>query len=245
MKSLGNYLYVRMTEPEVIRFIVDRIECHAGNLDIFWETTNASRRKIEKINSYYIATEIPREKLGLPTDQKPGDIDVLIIPATDEKVYFEYTAAFEVKIVRPTNRNIKKNSCSLGVTQTYGLIDDGFPLVGLLHVCMNAPILPEGLQTLPLHDELGIREIVIDTFPLYSVNLQYQRILKSDLPKYVGVKVISLSFSSPYESVSYRSSEFDHYQYGYFNPHERSETINGIRNHFIANRDCYVRKVSR
>ena len=200
-------------------------------------------QETQNFDRYYIAKEILRSDLGFQENKKPGDIDILIIPAFKERLYFEFTSAFEVKVVRPTNVNYRKSSNSLGTTQTFGLIEDGFPLVGLIQVCMNEPVTSQYLQYLP--NFYDFNEIfTFDPFPIYSVEVQYERVLKSDLPKYVGINIFGLSFSQEGKVVIQNSMKFMDFKKGYFNPKVDKSTIDKIKIHFEKNKKEYILKTN-
>lgn len=239
----GNYKGKRLEESQVINLIIEKTKCDYGNLDFFYDVTNIPRTNNLKFDRFYIAREILRTDLGFGKNKKPGDFDIIIIPAFKEKLFFQYTSAFEIKIVRPTNKNHRKNSNSLGTTQTFGIIEDGFPLVGLIHVCMNEPITPKRLQFLPNFD--NISEIfTFDPFPIYSIETQYKRILKSELPKYVGINVFGLSFTQKEEMVIQDSSKFINFKKGYFNPNSKKSTIEKIKGHYENKPNEYIVKIN-
>lgn len=237
----GDYIEKRLDESQVIDLIIEKAKCTYGNLEYFWEVTNVPRTELLNFDCYFIAKEILRTELGFENDLKPGDIDILIIPSDKGKMYYEYSSAFELKVVRPTNKNYRKNSTSLGSTQTFGLIRDGFPLVGLMQVCMNEPINPTQLQYLPNLDNAN--EIFIyDPFPLYSIDTQYQRVLKTDLPKYVGINIFGLCFDKNGDLITQNSAKYDKFKYGYFNPHCSVNTIENIKIHFNKFKERYTEK---
>jgi hypothetical protein len=237
----GKYIEKRLEESQVINLIIEKTKCFLGNLDYFWHITNVPRNGDFSFDKYFITKEILRTELGFEKNKKPGDIDILIIPAKEGRIYFEYSSAFELKVVRPTNKNFRKNSTSLGSTQTFGLIQDGFPLVGLIHVCMNQPVDPKYLQYLPNLE--NVSEIFThDPFPLYSIETQYQRILKTALPKYVGINIFGISFDKNGNIDTQHSAMFEKYNCGYFNPHANSVTVEKIERHFHQFRAKYVER---
>lgn len=239
----GDYIEKRLEESQVINLIIEKTKCLYGNLDYFWEVTNVPRTDDLNFDRYYITKEILRTELGFEKDKKPGDIDILIIPAYKEKIYFEYSSVFELKIVRPTNKNFRKNSTSLGSTRTFGLIQDGFPLVGLIQVCMNEPVNLLHLQYLPNLD--NVNEIfTYDPFPLYSIETQYQRILKTDLPKYVGINIFGLCFDTTGNMIIQNSAKFEKFKYGYFNPHRNAVTIEKVKAHFYKFQEKYIKRAN-
>ncbi len=239
----GNYIKKRLEESQLISLLIEKTKCDHGNLDFFYDVTNVPRKNDFNFDRYYITKEILRSEIGLDPTQKPGDIDILIIPAFEDKIFFEFSSAFELKVVRPTNDNYKKNSNSLGTTQTFGLIQNGFPLIGLIHVCMNEPINLNYLQQLPDLDNVN-SIITFDPFPIYSVETQYQRVLKTELPKYVGINIFGLSFTQDNEVVTQHTAKFTAFQRGYFNPNTSKTLIVNIENHFKKYRDKYVEKLN-
>ncbi|MPR36314.1 hypothetical protein [Salmonirosea aquatica] len=240
----GDYIEKRLEESQVIDLIIEKSNCTYGNLDFFWEVTNVPRTNELNFDKYYIAKEILRTELGFEKDQKPGDIDILIVPSSKGRIFFEYSSAYELKVVRPTNDNIRRNSNSLGSTQTLGLVNDGFPLIGLIQVCMNQPINPIHLQYLPNLE--NINEIfTFDPFPLFSVETQYQRILKTDLPKYVGINIFGLCFDINGNIITQNSTKFDSFKHGYCNPYCKNDTIERIKIHFEKFKGKYIEKVNK
>ncbi|OAI08149.1 hypothetical protein A1353_05790 [Methylomonas methanica] len=149
-----------------------------------------------------IASNVLRENLGLPAEQKPGDIDFLIVPYNGN-LMLEKTIAIELKIVRPTINKPGKNANSMGVTQAKGLLRDGFPFVGLIHVVIPEA-LPKALHVrVPLKhwesDGYGGGELkdtgetlCFDPFPGVCAQRQEGRILISDLPEDISYRVIGL-----------------------------------------------------
>lgn len=238
----GGCLKRRLEESQVIDLLIDKTICDHGNLRYFEGLTNVSRcYKEVYFDSYYLTKEVLRTELGLESNLKPGDIDILIIPSKNGRMYFEFSSVFEVKIVRPTNKNYQKNSNSLGSSQIFGLIRDGFPLVGLIHVCMNEPINKNQLKHLPNFDNQS--EIVpFDPFPFYSIDTQYQRVLKKELPKYIGINIFGLSFDKDENIVTQHSPRFEKFKHGYFNPNLNKDTIEKIKDHFTQNKNRYTEK---
>jgi hypothetical protein len=239
----GNYIKKRLEESQVINLIIEKTKCSYGNLDFFYEVTNVPRTDTLNFDKFFITKEVLRTELALEPNKKPGDIDILIIPAYGENIYFEYTSAFELKVVRPTNLNFRKNSNSLGTTQTFGLIQDGFPLVGLIQVCMTEPINPIHLQYLPNLDDVS-EIFTFDPFPLYSIETQYERVLKTDLPKYVGINIFGLCFGQNEEIITQHSAKFTNFMRSYFNPNTSELTIRKIKSHFEKYRNRYIEKIN-
>lgn len=203
---------------------------------------------------FYITFNILREKLGLEMDSLPGDIDILIIPFDNKKVFFERTAVYEVKIVRPRRNNINKSPNSSGTKQIKGLINDGFPLIGLMHICMPEPLLenekvemsiistdidPEKLKG--ISDLREISDIIkIDFFPSYAMNNQMKKLLSYDIPKYIALTTFSLNVVSNSEFNGTFYLDFNKkFSSGFFNPHKKESTIELIANYWEKNKQMF------
>lgn len=106
---------------------------------------------------------------------------------------------------------------------------------------MNQPITPKYLQFLPNLDNVN-KIFTFDPFPLYSIETQYQRILKTDLPKYVGINIFGLCFDKNGNMNIQDSSKFERFKQGYFNPYKSRITIEKIKIHFDEFREKYIEK---
>ncbi|WAB90915.1 hypothetical protein [Pseudomonas citronellolis] len=152
----------------------------------------------------YVGVNIQRGKLNLNLRQRPGDVDYLIIPVRDERVLTDRIIAIEAKIVRPTIKNPSRNANSMGRSQIEGLLHDGFPFVGLLHIAIPEPLPAEAHWKISeLTHSLGAdgkllesgRYFVFDPFPLLSAQRQEGRVLSLNLPDEVAYRVIGIEFS--------------------------------------------------
>lgn len=86
---------------------------------------------------YLFFGNVPRGDLGLARLGQPGDIDVLIIPHRGREVHIGKSAAIEIKRLSLKAPRWDKSTDRLGITQANGLIDAGFPYVGLLHLIVH------------------------------------------------------------------------------------------------------------
>lgn len=77
-----------------------------------------------------------RSELGLKIGQKPGDIDILIVPLVGEERLVAHCAAIEVKKLPIPIHNRGRSPSSFGRSQAIGASADGFPFVGLLHIAV-------------------------------------------------------------------------------------------------------------
>lgn len=151
-----------------------------------------------------VALNAPRSELGLSAEGKPGDIDLLMVPIGAQGPMAHRSIAIEAKIVRPTLDNPSRNVNTMGRTQALGLLADGFPFVGLIHIAIPQR-LPEEMhwRVGKLTGELGANgELLeepephlVDPFPLISAQRQLGRVEALDFPQDVGFNAISLTLS--------------------------------------------------
>ena len=214
-QSMGGFLPYRLEEREVIAKLIDMINQPGKSSDIGIFGNGVYRRfDMEEIWEYkglYIAQELTRKELGLPGEgQKPGDIDILVIPYKEDAIFFERAAAYEVKVVRPTRANMKKRPNSFGVNQITGYVQDGFPFVSALHICMTEPLKDEELVHLP-YIMCGVGDgerLPEDAPPLeayemigrdwlawFATDNHMRRMIGSGIPKFVGLHVESWNLS--------------------------------------------------
>lgn len=211
-----------------------------------------------EIKGLYIAQMVLREDMGFERGRQPGDFDMIVIPYSDEVVHFERTAAIEVKVVRPTIRKPSRNANSLGIKQIEGLIEDGFPYVGLIHVSITEP-LPELMKTsiklctLPVGDDTKYEpgktfedyliDIKADYFSWASADTQLKRLVAAKIPKFVSLYCCGLD---KMKDGNYKYSQVSEYlaplASGYFNPYKKNETIERVKAHFCHNRDIYINR---
>ncbi len=208
-----------------------------------------------KYEGFYVTKTILREELKLEKGKKPGDIDVIIIPFSRTKIYFERTSAYEIKIVRPTRNNPCRNANSLGVTQALGLAEDGFPLVGLIHVCLTEPLPEEEkvsikFSTLKANGGVGYEkgksfedyfiDVKMDQFAWWSSENQIKRLINLKLPDFIGISSYGLEF---YENdrIAICTSDVSHQKLAAcsFNPDISQLTILKIKHHFLRNKNKY------
>jgi len=99
---------------------------------------------------YIFLAEVDRQWLGLNRDGLPGDIDVLIVPTFQGQPRVDLCCAIEVKRLALRGPNWSKNVDRYGISQAHGLLLDGFPFVGILHIVVAAPGPLENRRSLEL-----------------------------------------------------------------------------------------------
>lgn len=211
--------------------------------------------EFEKYTGFYLKFETLREKLGFDKNEKPGDFDILLIPFSEEKIYFERTCALEVKIVRPSRKKPKKAPNSYGIKQIKGLINDGFPLIGLIHICMTEPLKENEKEVIkldltpfdmdnPLNNEKFLENTVnvkYDHFSQYSAENQMKRLISKDIPKYIGIMTLGINLTEKGELLTWFNHDFNNgFSSGYFNPNKKNETIEKIKLYFKENRKEFI-----
>ena len=73
----------------------------------------------------------------LPTLKFPGDIDYLIIPYENDELIVSKAIAVELKIIRAKFIKQDKSPNEFGFSQARGLIEAGFPYVGVIHLIVS------------------------------------------------------------------------------------------------------------
>ena len=150
-----------------------------------------------------VAVNVPREALALPPGRKPGDVDLLLVPYRDRPMP-ERAIAIEAKVVRPTVEKPSRNVNSMGRRQALGLLEDGFPFVGLLHIVVPESLPEEHHLRVPVCDnkldkagklkETG-EYMSVDPFPLASARRQEGRLKALALPEPVAFKSIAFGLN--------------------------------------------------
>src|SRR5215212_3882865 len=128
---------MQLDEHGIINLLVVDTLCAFRCLDFMLASSNT--RHAHREDGFFLSLEVKREELQLEANKIPGDIDLLMIPWKGNQNLCDVAMAVEVKIVRPTVANPSRNANSFGTRQVKGLISDGFPYVGLLHVITPEP----------------------------------------------------------------------------------------------------------
>lgn len=253
----GKRIYNALTENEVIDLLLNwNNNREKSNLRSFLSGIFYPDQKAYfDYEGFYVTKTILRDELKLEKNRKPGDIDAIIIPFTKTKIYFERTSVYEIKIVRPTRKNPGRNANSLGVTQALGLAEDGFPLVGLIHVSITEPLPEEEkvdikFSTLKANSGVGKEEgksfddylidVRMDQFAWWSSENQIKRLRTLQLPDFIGISSYGLEFYDDDRMVICTSDVY-HQKLAAccFNPKTSQLTILKIKNHYLKNRDKY------
>lgn len=206
------------------------------------------REEFHKYDGFYLAFEVLRESLGFKKGLKPGDFDIIIIPYNKSKIFFERTCAIEVKIVRPTRKKPRKSPNSYGVSQVEGLIRDGFPLVGLIHICMTEPLMEDEKSTMKFYPEEEMKilnmdsllknsiDIKFDHFSQFSAENQMKKLVSMFIPKFVGLNTVGVNLTSENKLMTCFNHDFNNkFSSSYFNPNLSKLTIEKVKKYYLDN----------
>ena len=229
------------SEEEIIRRIVASKSSLANSLSFSLNSAfPCSEHRFS--NDVLVSVNVPRAHLGLDPGQKPGDIDILLIPFNDCQYHFERSVAIEVKVLRPTISKPSRNVNSMGFKQVLGLLRDGFPFVGLLHIavpettptelCWNIPVIANAIGSNGELVETGER-VAMDPFPITTAQRQEGRINALDLPVEAGFNSIGFNLSPDGEGFSGGTVGFD--KMGKLNPQVSQELLEAIEAYLINN----------
>lgn len=133
---------------------------------------------------------LSRKTLDLYPHQKPGDIDVLLVPRFENDRFAERAMAVEVKRFFVPLGNRGKSPNKFGAAQTRGLFEDGFPFVGLLHLGLIEPADRNEWEDISQINskypfaEIGKAKVDLDSFQTSNRNIG--RLEKLDIPAQAG-----------------------------------------------------------
>lgn len=253
-------IYVNVNETTVIDLLLNSRNAKGKRgLEIFYNTIYFpfSILEFNEYKGFYVAKNILRQELKLTKNKKPGDIDILIIPFNEQKIFFERSVACEVKVLRPTRIKPSKNANSLGITQLKGIISDGFPFASLLHVSITEPLLEEEKMDLefsmiPLNSgitpEKGktyedyLINTKLDYFSMWSSDNQIKRLMTHNIPDFAGINCVGLDFLEDEKvlwTFSLRGNE--DFAKAKPNPQTLPITILKIKLHFKKFKDKYLK----
>lgn len=244
-RILGSRIMWWQSEEEVIKRIIDN-KTSLANCISFALNTAFTHPEHPWANDILVSVNIPRTELGLNPEQKPGDIDLLIIPFNDFRYFFDRSIAIEVKVLRPTIAKPSRNVNSMGLRQTLGLLRDGFPFVGLIHIAIPESTPSELVWDVPvISDTLGPngelietgRSIAIDPFPVVTAERQEGRINTMGLPIEIGFSSTGLALSADGDRISGGTVGLS--RTGLPNPNFSQSLLGDIEKYFINNRESF------
>lgn len=252
---IGRKQTLKLLESEVIDILVNWKYLKTGepNLNHFIHILYPPEDDLPvyPYKGVYIAKEMLRQEFGLPIgkDIKPGDFDIIIIPYDDDNIYYSKTCVYEVKVNRPTNKKPNASAKTNGVDQINGLIKDGFPYISLIYVTVSEPVTDNKLiyidkcmtpansgisSIFDIDGNLLSTPIALDSLDYYSVDNQMRKLMSFALPRFVGLKSISLGMNVKGQLVISESNQlYKNFESGYrnFNIRAVNKMIKRIANH--------------
>ena len=149
---------------------------------------------------YLFIGNLPRTDVGLSRLGQPGDIDVLIVPHCKGMLPIGKAAAIEVKRLSLKSPRWGKSTDRFGITQANGLLDAGFPYVGLLYLIVHHEGPDENhrntqaARVLDAHGRVSFEgEHISDMTGPISCERQLGMLLAHNPDERIGLNCVSLS----------------------------------------------------
>lgn len=208
-----------------------------------------------KTTKFKVAINVLRSNFGFNNNKKPGDFDILILPMTSQNQLYERLCAVEVKVARPTRFKPNKSSNSMGSHQVKGLIEDGFPIVGLIQICMTEPLQEKEKQNLTHiitldNDETNYNsleempkvDLPFDHFSWASSENQMKRMKALNLPSFIGLN--SLGINATKDGGYLTSYHINHNkdEIASYNPFRKKEVTNLAKTFFNNPKNYFIQK---
>lgn len=237
MKFRGNGILQKAEEKALVDLIIYyKSFFNQIYLCVLFDPINRNR---ERYDGFKYITTVLRKDLRLFNDRKPGDFDLLIIPFISDKLIFEDTAVIEIKIVRPTLKKLKSPNSS-GLDQITGLMLEGVPFIGLVHIIIPEPL--EDFQVIKMENDEGYPEdFIIDELTFKPVSLQMHRLQNLNLPNYVGYNSFAYSFEEDYIGCS---SSVNDINYAQRNPNTSAFFLTKLRLFYKNNSDRFKEQLN-
>lgn len=199
---------------------------------------------------FYVGKYIAGGEMAVAGGRRAGQMDMIFIPYSKARLFVERAAVFVVRVARPEFSLARSGPRSLGGVQVMERIREGFPLVGLLHVCLPRPLepaqqhwvkmakvpLPAGWQPgdgVPVVAGNELAFARYDWLPAFAVDNQMQRMILAGLPKFAGINAVAITQIAGGGRHLVTSAAYQAFKPGYFNPGMKAETLLGIEKHFL------------
>jgi hypothetical protein len=119
-------------EALIVSFICDRKLFGLA----YWEVQPDYADRMPRGSGVFIAPLV-RTKAILQHAEKPGDIDLLVIPYEGDELVLERVLVIEAKAVRARFARQGKSPNEFGFSQALSLLDLGFPYVAVAHLIIS------------------------------------------------------------------------------------------------------------
>ncbi|WP_145998401.1 hypothetical protein [Caulobacter flavus] len=143
------------------------------------------RFAVSEISGVFILS-FAETRLFLSDVNRPGDIDLIIVPYEKDELILDQTFALEVKVVRASYEKQGKSPNEFGFSQGKALLDMGFPYVGVAHLIVSDESPQDAwremrrYEVLDEHGSLGHEgSDIVDHLPWILVDRVYGRLSKA------------------------------------------------------------------
>lgn len=181
-----------------------------------------------------------------PGRNKPGDIDLLIIPYEGNSLVLERALAVEFKVIRASFERQSKSPNDYGFSQAESLLDIGLPYaaVGHLIVSDNSPyrcwkeiaccevVNKDGLVSEP-------RPVFSDPMPSDLVERAHGRLLANRRSPLLGLLACYLTFFG--DSAGYVSTHMPSGTRALLNPNRSKKSLDAVASYFERNYRLFLR----
>ncbi len=141
----------------------------------------------------FIQSFVPTANIS-PGADRPGDIDMLIVPYEGDELILEQTLAIEVKVIRANFARQGKSPNEYGFSQARALMDLGFPRVAVAHLIVSDSSPPHAwreMMAVTVLDKQGRvsepRTELIDCLPADLIDRAFGRLQKAASDDEVGL----------------------------------------------------------
>ncbi len=194
----------KLGEKGLLQFVAKDLQ-HFSNAFAFMEQAALGGYLRDWVIECHLS--VPSQELEL-TGTLPGDIDVLLIPSFDGDRFAERAMAMEVKrCLIPKDRRGRSPS-SYGSQQVQGLANNGFPLIGLLHLAIIERSDDDQWIEMPILKEIVDGECIfegttlVDPASEHFTNRHLGRIEQLDIPHFSGYNIHSLNLTEDGDAIN-------------------------------------------
>jgi hypothetical protein len=144
------------------------------------------------------------------TAQRPGDIDILLIPYEGDELILDRAMGIEVKAIRATFARQGKSPNDYGFSQANALVDLGFPYVSVAHLTVLDSSPREAWRRMMaaavINSEGEVGENDIDAMPIDLIQRVYGRLESNCLVPTIGLLSAYINHPQVVETKSGRTT---------------------------------------
>jgi hypothetical protein len=181
---------------------------------------------------------------------KPGDIDLLIIPYEGNQLVLERVLAIEFKVIRASFQKQGRSPNDYGFSQAESLLSLGLPYVAVGHLIVSDESPEKYWQEIlccKVLDEDGLLSqpwpVRVDTMPSRLVERAHGRLLANRTHRSLGLLAAYLTFSG--DPAMYRrdqeSTKVPSGSPALLNPKRSKEALDAVAGHFEQNYKSFFR----